>query len=226
MRRHRRVGPVAHTALRPGFCSSSVLCSVHIWPSPAHTGPLHCAQGPVPAPFSAQLCAHLAQPCAHRCSAHTAPALHTECPAPRSQDAALSVLDNKRFETLDTRFESIDTRFNGIDGRLDKILKESKESKILLESVSASVSQSLKYLKSVDKYLKSFVTHRWVKSLTVSSSVSFLLLTGLSRILTPARVFQADLLSLVGVVFASCFGIHFGMTFKSYGDEKPTEDLQ
>ena len=40
------------TALRPGFCSSSVppfsalftfLCSVHIWPSPAHTGPLHCA---------------------------------------------------------------------------------------------------------------------------------------------------------------------------------------
>tara|TARA_B100000795_G_C22620729_1_gene368746 strand:+ start:411 stop:698 length:288 start_codon:yes stop_codon:yes gene_type:complete len=95
---------------------------------------------------------------------------------------------------------------------LDKLLKE-------LESVA-------KYLKSVDKYLKSFVTHRWVKSLTVSSSVSFLLLTGLSRILTPARVFQADLLSLVGVVFASCFGIHFGMTFKSYGDEKPTEDLQ
>ena len=49
------------------------LCSVHIWPSPAHTGPLHCAQSPVPAPFSAQLCAHLAQPCAHRCSAHTGP---------------------------------------------------------------------------------------------------------------------------------------------------------
>ena len=160
-----------------------------------------------------------AEPCAHRCSAQTAPALHTECPAPRSQDAALSVLDNKRFETLDTRFESIDTRFNGIDGRLDKILKESKESKILLESVSASVSQSLKYLKSVDKYLKSFVTHRWVKALTVSSSVSFLFLTGLIKILTPARAFQTDLISLVGGVFALCFG----MTFKSYGDEKPAD---
>ena len=35
------------TALRPGFCSSSVLCSVHI----------------------SLLCAHLAQPCAHRSTA-------------------------------------------------------------------------------------------------------------------------------------------------------------
>ena len=187
--RRPRSYPVAHTALRPAWALCqlrSLRSSAHIWPS----GALR----------------------AHRCSAHTGPALHTECPAPRSQDAALSVLNNKRFATLDNRFESIDGRFTSIDDRLDKLLKE-------LESVA-------KYLKSVDKYLKSCVTHRWVKSLTVSSSVSFLLLTGLSRILTPARVFQADLLSLVGVVFASCFGIHFGMTFKSYGDEKPTEDLQ
>ena len=59
------------TAPRVLFQLRSLLCD--IWPSPAHTGPLHCAQGPVPAPFSAQLCAHLAQPCAHRCSAHTGP---------------------------------------------------------------------------------------------------------------------------------------------------------
>ena len=199
---------------QPGPCASSVLCAALRKFGPALRAPVLCAHrstalrlGPC---SSSVLCP--AEPCAHRCSAQTAPALHTECPAPRSQDAALSVLDNKRFETLDTRFESIDTRFNGIDGRLDKILKESKESKILLESVSASVSQSL-------KYLKSFVTHRWVKALTVSSSVSFLFLTGLIKILTPARAFQTDLISLVGGVFALCFG----MTFKSYGDEKPAD---
>ena len=209
--------PCAHrsTALRPGPCASSVLCAALRTFGPALRAPVLCAHRSTALRLrpcsSSVLCP--AEPCAHRCSAHTAPALHTECPAPRSQDAALSVLDKKRFETLDTRFASIDGRFNGIDGRLDKILKE-------LESVSASVSQSLKYLKSVDKYLKfSFVTYRWVKALTVSSSVTSLILTGLIKILTPARAFQTDLISLVGGVFALCFGMTFGDE-KCYGDEK------
>lgn len=47
-------------------------------------------------------------------------------------------LERDVINSLNTRFASIDGRFNGIDGRLDKILKE-------LESVSASVSQSLTY---------------------------------------------------------------------------------
>ena len=58
------------------------------------------------------------------------------------------------------------------------------------------------------------MTYRWVKALTVSSSVTSLILTGLIKILTPARAFQTDLISLVGGVFALCFGMTFG-------DEKP-----
>ena len=226
MRRHRRVGLVAHTGpvahctaprvlfqLRSLLCSHfSTLCtfgpalrtpvhctapralcqllslrsSAHIWPSPARTVALRTP---------AQLCT-----------------LSVPLP-PRSQDAARSLLDHKRFERIDGRLDGIDGRLNGIDGRLDgidtcvkKILKE-------LESVT-------KYLKSVDKYQKfAFLTYRWVKALAVSSSVTSLLLTGLIKILTSARVFQIDLISLVGAVFAICFGT----TFTSFGDEKSAD---
>ena len=82
-----------------------------------------------------------------------------------------------------------------------------------LGSIEKSQNIIIGYLKNVDKYPKfSFVTYRWVKSLTISSGVCFLLLTGLSSILTSARVFQGDILSLLALVFAS----GFGMTFKSY----------
>ena len=151
--------------------------------------------------------------CAHRPSS-------AECPAPRSQDAARSLLDHKRFESIDGRLDGIDGRldgmdgrFDGMDGRLDGIDKSVKKILKELESVT-------KYLKSVDKYQKfAFLTYRWVKALAVSSSVTSLLLTGLIKILTSARVFQIDLISLVGAVFAICFGT----TFTSFGDEKPAD---
>ena len=127
-------------------------------------------------------------------------------------DGRLDGIDG-RLDGIDGRLDGIDGRLNGIDGRLDgidtcvkKILKE-------LESVT-------KYLKSVDKYQKfAFLTYRWVKALAVSSSVTSLLLTGLIKILTSARVFQIDLISLVGAVFAICFGT----TFTSFGDEKSAD---
>ena len=241
MRRHRRVGPVAHTGPRcalhcaqgsvpaPFSALFTFLCSVHIWPSPAHTGPLHCAQGPVPAPFSAQLCAHLAQPCAHRCSAHTGPALHTECPAASSLAGrpARSLLDHKRFERIDGRLDGIDGRLDDIDGRLDGIDGRLNGIDGRLDGIDTCVKKILKELESVTKYLKSvdkyqkfaFLTYRWVKALAVSSSVTSLLLTGLIKILTSARVFQIDLISLVGAVFAICFGT----TFTSFGDEKSAD---
>ena len=103
------------------------------------------------------------------------------------------------MDRIDKSMDSIDKTMDSIDETMD--------------SIDKSMKIILKYLGGMDKYLKSSATHGWVKSLTICSGVSFLLLTGLSKILTPARVFQTDLLSLVAFVFASCFG----MTFKSYG---------
>ena len=187
----------------------------------------HCAQGP--SCSSSVLCAALrtfgpAEPCARTGALRTPAQLCTlSVPLPpRSQDAARSVLDNKRFEHIDGRLDGIDGRLDGIDGRLDGIDGRLNGIDGRLDGIDTCVKKILKELESVTKYLKSvdkyqkfaFVTYRWVKALAVSSSVTSLFLTGLIKILTSARVFQIDLISLVGGAFALCFG----MTFKSYED--------
>ena len=127
-------------------------------------------------------CAHCAQLPAH---ARPSSALRAAVPALRTAQLCAHGPSSARTGALRTAVPALRTECPAPPRSQEAALHIIKEKRS---------QETVKYLKYA------FVTYRWVKSLSVASIMLCGTITGLSRILTPARVLKTDMLSFLALI--------------------------